>query len=589
MKKNQLLSIDGLMKSCICVVIFLAFFAMFFAGCSQGEEGEKSMTVPVSERSGQMKLLAMLPENTQFFARFGSLEKLYEQLAVDQNSIMGIALKQEDISEIKNAMGFNPFSIQEARQAGFDTQKPFCLAVANTRVNPDDVQKIHYDFLGLLPVSDGDAALETIRLNLASQNILFVEAEKNGAPVIKWVNNEEKGCFALADKFLYTSINSGTDPELFMEAVLAKKSSLINSENFQKVGARTDFSRDISFYFDIADLAETARKQKITADAGKIPGDVDADQIFKNLRHYLSASMSADLGRPDLVINTAVALADGSEMKNIWNADFIDRQKALGITEPAVVLFSVGRDFKRYYQMIREMMTAEQESSLETGIDKIKAETGIDPKTDIIDNLSGSLNFGLYDGSSITMLNYNALFTAGIENEKLMGQVIEKIIKQLPPDRQAMVSRQEVGKVRAYVLNAGLAQVYVGIDDNRLVLTSGKPIFEKALTSKKEKGFAANLADESLKASLLGSRNIFYLNVDEVVKTVNNFAMFLAEPAGGPEKFRQKLDAASKFEYVLFSSGLNGDIIDSEFTVKTRFEKPFFVQLAEMISEFDQN
>jgi hypothetical protein len=77
--------------------------------------------------------------------------------------------------------------------------------------------------------------------------------------------------------------------------------------------------------------------------------------------------------------------------------------------------------------------------------------------------------------------------------------------------------------------------------------------------------------------------------VDEVVKTVNNFAMFLAEPAGGPEKFRQKLDAASKFEYVLFSSGLNGDIIDSEFTVKTRFEKPFFVQLADMISEFDQN
>jgi hypothetical protein len=589
MKKNQLLSIDGLMKSCICVVIFLAFFAMFFAGCSQGEEGEKSMTVPVSERSGQMKLLAMLPENTQFFARFGSLEKLYEQLAVDQNSIMGIALKQEDISEIKNAMGFNPFNIQEARQAGLDAQKPFCLAVANTRVNPDDVQKIHYDFLGILPVSDGDAALETIRLNLASQNILFVKAEKNGVPVIKWVNNEEKGCFALADNLLYTSINNGTDPELFMEAVLAKKSSLINSENFQKVGARTDFSRDMSFYFDIADLAETARKQKITADAGKIPGDVDADQIFKNLRHYLSASMSADLGRPDLVINTAVALADGSEMKNIWNADFIDRQKALGITEPAVVLFSVGRDFKRYYQMIREMMTAEQESSLETGIDKIKAETGIDPKTDIIDNLSGSLNFGLYDGSSITMLNYNALFTAGIENEKLMGQVIERIIKQLPPDRQAMVSRQEVGKVRAYILNAGLAQVYVGIDDNRLVLTSGKPIFEKAVTSKKEKGFAANLADESLKASLLGSRNIFYLNVDEVVKTVNNFAMFLAEPAGGPEKFRQKLDAASKFEYVLFSSGLNGDIIDSELTVKTRFEKPFFVQLADMISEFDQN
>ncbi|MFO7929996.1 MAG: hypothetical protein R6U97_01195 [Desulfosalsimonas sp.] len=207
---------------------------------------------------------------------------------------------------------------------------------------------------------------------------------------------------------------------------------------------------------------------------------------------------------------------------------------------------------------------------------------------ELIDNLSGSMNLAFYDGGSITLLNHNALFTAGVKDDKLMKNVIEKTIISLPPDKQAMITRQKVGKIDAYVFNAGIAQIYAGVDDNKLLAASGKTIFEKALNGDKNKGFAANLADDQLKNTIMSDSNIFYLNIDEVVKTVNNFAMFLMEPAGGEQKFREKLNAAGKFEYVLATRRLEKDIIKSMFTIKTRFTQPFFTEVAQTIDEMQQ-
>jgi hypothetical protein len=185
-------------------------------------------------------------------------------------------------------------------------------------------------------------------------------------------------------------------------------------------------------------------------------------------------------------------------------------------------------------------------------------------------------------------MNYNALFTAGVKDEGVMENVIEKLIKLLPQDKQAMISRRQVGGTDAYVINAGVTQVYMGIDDNKFMIASGKPLYEKALDGKKDQGFAAGLADDQLKESITGKRNIFYLNMDEVVKTVNNFAMFFMESAGGEQKFRERLEAAGKFEYILATSELEKDLVKSMLTIKTRFTEPFFVETARMVDDLQQ-
>jgi hypothetical protein len=229
------------------------------------------------------------------------------------------------------------------------------------------------------------------------------------------------------------------------------------------------------------------------------------------------------------------------------------------------------------------MMPSETSSSVKTRLASIKENYDIDIENDLINNLDGSVNLAFYDGASITMLNYNSLFTATVKDEATMKKVIDKAIMLLPPKKQAMISRQKIGEKNAYVLNAGLVQIYAVVDNHKFLLASGKPLIEKALNEQKDTGFVANLTDERLKNTLTSNQNIFYLSIDEVVKIINNFAMFLTEPAGGEIKFKDKLKAANQFEYLLSSSEINENLINSELTIKTRFSRPFFTEVANMI------
>jgi len=566
----------------ILLVYVLIFSATALAACSNGEEGEKAAKGLLTGQSEEMAFLSRLPESTQFLVKFEALEKFYENFAVSQNSIMGVSLEEKDIEQIKTGLGFNPLNAEALKQKGVDLKKPFCLAGTNMKVKSAESQDVEFDVFGLLPVSDGAEAMETIRSGLERNNVLFVEAEKDGVPFIKWNNKKAKGCLAVKDSYLYLTVNAKADPQVFLESVLADNDSLSDAKAFRDIASDTDLTRDLLVYFNIADMVEANAKQLKQAAAGQSAQTADT---MAQLRQYRSAVMTADLGSPDLAVNTTIALVDGHGMGKLWNKEYVNRQKLLSITEPAALLLSFGLDIKGYYQMIHDMMPPAPDESITNRMEAFREKTGIDIETDLLDNLSGSVNLGCYDGASITMLNYNALFTAGVRDEKRMMQVIDKAIQLLPPDQQALVSRQKVGGTDAYVLNPGMVQIYAGVEDQKLLLASGKPIFKKALNADENKGFVQDLTDERLKTSILSRRNIFYLNMDEVLKTVNNFAMFLAKPAGGAQKFKEKLDAAGRFKYLLGSSELDQNRIKSLLFVKTRFSQPFFHELAQMIDQ----
>lgn len=567
------------------MVYVLIFSAVALLACSNGEEGGKGGKAAKGlspKRPETMALLARLPENTQFVVKFEALEKFYDNFAVSQNSVLGVSLEEKDVEQLKTRMGFNLLNAEAVKQKGFDLKKPFCLAGTNMKVQSADRGDPEFDVFGLLPVSDGAEAMETIRSGLEKNDVLFVEAEKDGVPFIKWNHKKEKGCLAVKDSYLYLTVNAKADPQVFLESLLANNDSLSDAKAFRDIASDTDLSRDLLVYFNVADMVEAHAeqlKQAAAAQAGQ------AADTLAQLRQYRSAVMTADLGSPDLAVNTTIALVDGHGMGKLWNKEYVNRQKILSITEPAALLLSVGLDIKGYYQMIIDMMPSEPDESIKNRMEAFREKTGIDIETDLLDNLSGSVNLACYDGASITMLNYNALFTAGVRDEKRMLQVIDKAIQLLPPDQRAMVSRQKVGETDAYVLNPGMVQIYAGVEDQKLLFASGKPIFEKALDADENEGFVQDLTDERLKNSLLSRRNMFYLNMDEVLKTVNNFAMFLAEPAGGEQKFKEKLDAAGRFKYFLGSSELDENRIKSLFFVKTRFSQPFFLELAQMIDQ----
>ena len=575
MKKIRVLS---------CVVLVFSMLAI--AACSgDGEDSQSAGLPPAAE---QLPLLEMVPENTQMLLKFEDLENLYGQLAVSQDSVLGVSVEQKEIDRMNAALGFNLLELKEVRQAGFDTAQPFCLAISNLQVNAADSRQTDFDVLALLPVSDGETAMNTLRAALEKENVVVAEAEKNGQSYLKWRYPEAEGAMTVKDAYLYMAVNSDNDPQAFLDSAMESSTSLADAQAFQEVAADTDFTRGLAAYFNIADMVEANAEQIRQAAAGGSDSAAETREMLQTLKQYSAGTMTAEFGSPDFTLDTIVSLVPDAEIKKVWSPDRINRDKILSISDPAALLLSFGVDMRQYYEMITDMIPPEQSASVADRMQKFEDNSGIDPETELLDNLSGSMNLALYDGASITLMNYNALFTAGVNDANVMENVIEKFIQLLPPDKQAMISRREVGGTDAYVINAGVTQVYMGIDDNKFMVASAKPLYEKAIDGKKDQGFAAALADAQLKESITGKRNIFYLNIDEVVKTVNNFAMFLMESAGGEQQFRQKLDAAGKFEYILATSELENDLVKSMLTIKTRFTEPFFVETARMVDDLQQ-
>ena len=265
----------------------------------------------------------------------------------------------------------------------------------------------------------------------------------------------------------------------------------------------------------------------------------------------------------------------------------MQKDAVLGLADPAVLLLSVGVNALEYYNLLTSMVGPNETATLKNQLESVKTTSGIDLEKEVLANVGGNLNFGMYDGSSVTMSNYNTLLTLNVKDEAIMKGVIDKALKLLPADQQAMIKQEQVGGVNTYVMNAGMVQMYLTLKDQQVLLASSKPIFEKALNGKAAAGFAANLADQELKAKLMGADNLFYFNIDEAVKIVKNFEMFLGGAAGSPENFQKMLDAAGKFEYLLNSSKLDGDTLSAQMMIKTRFAQPFFGEVANLVKSFN--
>ncbi len=574
-----------MMKMRSLVIFVSVAFILVSAACTGLRHGEQ----PVEHAVKEMSLLERIPENVGVLVKFEAPEMLYQHMAVSENSILGKSLKQSNIEKMRNWLGFNPLDLQELRQAGFDPEKSFGVAVFNIRINPDEKPETEFDALALLPVTDGAAAMDTIRKGLEKENPLFTEAEKDGVYYLKW-NHSETGaecCAAVQDQYLYLTMNSKPDPQAFLESVIRDKSSVTRTETFREIAPHTDFNRGLAFYFNIAGLVEANSGRIEKAATARSASADEAELVNESLKECFAATITTDLASPDFSLKTVLSLMPDSDIKKLWEPHLVNRQKILGIKEPAVLLISFGTDIMEYYKTITDKISGERSGSLKTRMDEFEQKTGIDPEKEVLGNLSGSMNLAMYDGASINLMNYNALFTAGIRDEQVMRNVIDKAIQTLPPNKEGMISRGKICGKDAYIVNGPMTKIYAGIDDNTFVVASGKPLFEKALNADKNKGFAANLIDEQLKESLMGKRNIFYLNIDESVKAVNSFAMFFREPAGGEQKFKDKLDAVSGFKYVLASSGLEQDMIKSELKVETRFTRPFFVEVAEIAYDAD--
>lgn len=535
--------------------------------------------------AAQAGVTDLLPENMQIVVKFGSFEAMQKNLAITATSVFGQPIP--NIEQMKADLGFNPLNAAELKANGFDSGKEFGFAAADIIVPakgaPNEVPNVNV--LVFLPVTDGAKALKAITTATQKGSATTKITQEGALTVMAGPKPEERAYLSVKDAYLWIAFNPKTPAKPFLEAVLGKATSLTKAKAYANVAAKISAAKDLLAYVNLAKFMEKnlATIKDLSKESTMAKGGPDVSAWLDYLADYEGAGLAVDLGTPNLTVQSVTNFSAGAKSLKAWQGLQPNKNAVLGIPENPVVLLSAMLNAAEYYKLFKEALQGPEAQNFQTQLDSLKTSLGFDVEKDVLDNLAGNLNLGIYDGQSVTMGNFNTLLTVSVKDEKLLQGVIAKLLAQVPPAQQSTISKQTVGGVEANVMMAGPAQVYAGVKNKNLIVALGPVMFEKALKGDVAAGFVSKLTDQELAGKMKGGENLLYLSVDETMKTVKNFEMFFqAMTPQGKGIEPQVYAAAGKFEYALASSKLEGASLLSNLTVKTRFNEPFFAAVAKL-------
>lgn len=201
----------------------------------------------------------------------------------------------------------------------------------------------------------------------------------------------------------------------------------------------------------------------------------------------------------------------------------------------------------------------------------------MDGEKDILSNIEGNFNLGIYDGRSINMSNYNILATLGVKDGKKMQTVMDTMYQSLSPEQKVMIRKDSIQGNDAYIITLmGIFQICAGVKDNSFILAAGYPMFESAVSGNPDTGFLSGMEDKELVNKLKGDTGVFYVNIQELYAAANNFPILMQQMNEGQPADPKSGEAMRQLEYMLLSSGTEGKSFRMDMTVKTRFSEPFF-------------
>lgn len=568
------------MKKYIISILILAL--VFIASCSK-KDAEKRAKIKELEKTGAAVLL---PDSTEFMLKLSSFEDMSTYLPITETSTFDQPI--ENLEEIEETLGFNPFNLDELKVQGVDTGKEVGLLFSDF-ILEDNNENPDVNVLVFIPVTDGQKVIETLKTIVQKKSPTVSFTREDDLTIVEVADNNVKGYLALKDSYLFMAINPKTDARPFIRSVLDGKTSLAKLPTYTEVASRIGSGEEIFMYANIKKAVEKNLETIKTLSKNSLakPNAPDVSKSIDYLSDYEGVGFSLDLESSDFVLKTFGSVVPGSASSKVLKGVKFDKDIVLGLREYPVLLITAGVNFAEYYNMFVEALSDNDAGDIKSRQEEIKETFGIDIEKDIIENLAGSVNWGIYDAGSITMMNYNTLLTLNVKDGKAMKRLIETVIDRLPPRQRSTIRKETIGDVEAYTMMAGFVQAYVGVHEKNLIVAVGKPMFEKALSGEVSSGFTNNMQDKELVAKLKGDTSLLYLSFDELMKLYQNFGVLLQGFTGGKGFNAEKQEALNKFEYILGSSKFEDNAILGEFIIKTKFTEPFFIETGKLMKSFE--
>ena len=537
-------------------------------------EGDSSASKRESHNP-KSELFSLIPDNTDGVIKFTSLESFLNDIGLKALSVEAKA----EIDEIQKNLGIDPTDEKSLRDNGIDPSKEFAIAVDDIKFDSVDPS---FKLVFMIPVLDYGKVKTSISDAITKERPETKITEDNGFTIIN-MDDMDSPKFYLKESKGYLLLGFGTsrdvDGKLFVDSFVDLKNSIDSKKNFTEISNRVNLSDDIVFFYDF----KTNDFSKL-ATMGNSNGIPSMDEAIKQIDTYNGMFVTANFSSEDFIVDGVFAVDKGSDAQQIMEGLKFDKLAFKGIELPPLLLLQYSVNPTKYFDFTMKYLDPDMKNEYDKTCDEIKNQFGIDFKSDIVDNLSGSFNLGIFDGASINMMNYNLATTFGIKNRALAEETIGKIISSLPDEYSSLIQEQTIEGVKTRVIIAGFTQVYLGVTDDRVVIAPGKFLYEKAIKGAGN-GFNDKLSNEVEKI-VSGDNQVFYLDFHQLVAALQNFSAMIAQFSGDANYLsKEKVDQYKKIKYLITYGSADENIFTTNFKVDTSFGKPFFIGMKEMVEE----
>ncbi|MCP4135831.1 MAG: hypothetical protein GY754_32990 [bacterium] len=569
----------------LAAIVLLALpVILTMSSCADKKQVKK--TAP----SGAADIASIIPGETALLVKSSSIATIYKNFSVTGSSVFGQPLG--DISELKNKIGFNPFILAELQANGFDTQKEAGFFMANIGIGemgsePEPV----FDLVLFASVADGQKALERVLKVFRGTDESFQVSEEEGLTVIKREGSDIILYITLKDGYIFAGMNPAGDAKPFMKKLLGPASEgdpsvkpapvLAETQIYKEVASKINSKKNIFAFMNMKeftdknfDIIKNLMSRAALGGGMELQSETPSIAVLKD---YRGIGLALDLDSKDFELDVVYTMKKNSKGLDLVKGAEYDKTKILAIKDNPAVLFSFAANAQEYFKYMLSTSPKFRAGMIRQNLEMIKEQFGIDLEKDLLGNLAGNLNAGIFDGTTINMLNYNALLTVNLKDEAKMKELIGKVLQTFPPGQ---IWQGEIANVYTYVYVLGVIQIYVGIKDKNLIVSMGKFMYEKAIKGDPSTGFLTAIKDKKLAEALKGKTDVLYVKVDEVLKALNNF------PPVSRSLTEQHKAAIRKFDYLLISRWLEGTTGYGKLLIKTNFSSSFLIGIKNMIQKF---
>jgi len=592
--------------------IFSLFIMMLFlAGCDN------------IRKASETNIYKVAPSDTTVLLKIKSISSVYKNFGIKKNKYNRLS---RDLRKIKKKLKFNFDDISELERIGVNINGSCAFGMSKMNIvkrNKDPRFILYF----LIPSDQPSRVMKNMKDILTSSVSKKNLGEFKKYKKMEYVTNPKRQnsefvFFAQSGKYLIAGFSNKKSLEE-VYTFISSKTTVYDTTGYKNLQNAIDFNEDIVFYTDIKNLLtkqimktafaptrrySSRRKSPYMKRYYKRKED-EQKRMTKLVEDYLGMAFTMKLESKDLVFNGALSVKENSPILKIYKYSK-NVESVLNIEKNPIFLMISGFNVQSYMDYMRTLFNKKAVKNLE---DIYKSSFGLDLEKDLVNNLSGSVNLGFFDGKTFTKENFNAVLTIGVKDERKMQTVWNRIIDKFKMNlEKARIKREErkkresdlsdnnssrryryrrkksafssaaeslkvenvrVNGVDCYKISTKEFEVYTAVHNKSLIIAQGKTIFKQALSGTVERSFTTKMT-KPLAKMIKTNDYIMYLNFNEISKAMLNFYSMARKPKDIRD-LNQIRKILSNFQYISSDSQVNGNIMSGSFILKTNYKENF--------------